>query len=302
MRIDGFELACRDGEVDLARAVAHNLARAPEMVARNAASLSNVDAFRPDAVITDFDSFSHAYSKTRGLPIVSIDNLNVITRCELDPSVIDDASPGRGATYALTRLKTAGCNHYVVASFFPARVKDEYVSTTTMTPPVVREEIVASRPRDAGHVLVYQPSADPESLRAVLATAPRHRFIVYGRYETEHTSGNCALRPINEQKFVEDLVSARAVVAHGGASLIGEAIYLGKPLCAVPIHGHFEQAMNARYLAALGYGSAPEQLDAASLAEFLSSVPRYAARLSSTPPQDGNRYLGAVLDRIFGAP
>ena len=47
---------------------------------------------------------------------------------------------------------------------------------------------------------------------------------------------------------MEDLRTARAVVATGGFSLMGEAVHLGVPMLARPIQGQFEQEMNALYL------------------------------------------------------
>ena len=44
------------------------------------------------------------------------------------------------------------------------------------------------------------------------------------------------------------------MVAGGGFSLLSEAVYLGKPVLAVPLRGQFEQMMNARYLDRKGYG------------------------------------------------
>ena len=44
------------------------------------------------------------------------------------------------------------------------------------------------------------------------------------------------------------------MVTGGGFSLLSEAVYLGKPMLSVPLHGQFEQLMNARYLEREGYG------------------------------------------------
>ena len=52
------------------------------------------------------------------------------------------------------------------------------------------------------------------------------RFIVYGLRKNA-THGNCQLKEFSEDGFVDDLAGAKAVVANGGLSLIGEAVFIG---------------------------------------------------------------------------
>ena len=40
--------------------------------------------FKPDLVISDFESFSYYFAKMNKFPIFSIDNMQVIDRCKLD--------------------------------------------------------------------------------------------------------------------------------------------------------------------------------------------------------------------------
>jgi uncharacterized protein (TIGR00661 family) len=118
--------------------------------------------------------------------------------------------------------------------------------------------------------------------------------VVYGlRKNAKH--GNCTLKEFSEEGFVDDLTSARAVVANGGLSLIGEAVYLGKPIFSVPVRNQYEQMLNARYLEELGYGLGAEKLEAELLRLFLDETPKYAARVAKHK-QDGNRELFDVVD------
>src|SRR5208282_3216947 len=96
--------------------------------------------------------------------------------------------------------------------------------------------------------------------------------------------------------FVEDLASARAVVCNGGLSLIGEAVFLGKPIFSMPVGNQYEQVLNARYLEELGWGLGAERIEADLLRLFLAEVPRYASRVAKHK-QDGNRELFGVVDR-----
>src|SRR5690606_34760348 len=114
--------------------------------------------------------------------------------------------------------------------------------------------------------------------------------------EAEQVEGNLRYRPFAEQTFVEDLASARAVLASAGFTLMGEAVYLHKPMMAMPLEKQFEQILNARYLEREGYGMSAESRDQIrDLGAFLERLDEYSANLASYQ-QDGNRELLAALD------
>ena len=89
-------------------------------------------------------------------------------------------------------------------------------------------------------MLVYQTSTSDKRLVPTLNRVQKERFIVYG-LRRNAVEGNCVIKDFSEEGFVEDLAQARAVVTNGGLSLIGEALYLGKPVYSVPVLHQFEQ-------------------------------------------------------------
>jgi UDP:flavonoid glycosyltransferase YjiC (YdhE family) len=89
------------------------------------------------------------------------------------------------------------------------------------------------------------------------------------------------------------------VVASAGFTLMGECVYLRKPLLAVPLERQFEQVLNARYLEREGYGMAAERgVDADTLQAFVNSTPAYREALERYE-QDGNAKLFAALDEYL---
>lgn len=99
--------------------------------------------------------------------------------------------------------------------------------------------------------------------------------------------GTLTFRPFSNDGFVEDLRTCRGVVASAGFSLMSEAVYLHKPMLAIPLAGQFEQIMNARYLERLGFGVAADSIDEAALERFLEREERHAEALAEYS-QDGN--------------
>src|SRR5207302_7594790 len=123
----------------------------------------------------------------------------------------------------------------------------------------------------------------------------------YGvRCDLQHPvrEGSLVYKPFSEQEFIEDLRTARGVVASGGFTLMGEAVYLHKPMLSEPVGKQFEQVLNARYLESLGYGLCAEAITAERLREFLDRLPRFEERLAGYT-QDGNRSLSGKLEETI---
>ena len=49
----------------------------------------------------------------------------------------------------------------------------------------------------------------------------------------EVVEGNLRFQPFSEDKFISDLATSRAVIGGGGFTLMGEAVYLQKPMLAI---------------------------------------------------------------------
>src|SRR5262249_11453863 len=158
--------------------------------------------------------------------------------------------------------------------FFPPVRKKR----TTLVPPILRPEILAAKREPGEHVLVYQTSSANEALVPTLRTLP-YTFRVYGM-KGQGSEGNITLCPVAAAGFAAGLRTARAVIAGGGFSLMSESVHLHVPMLSVPIEGQFEQELNARYLAKLGYGSWARELDAERIARFLADTDAHARALA----------------------
>ena len=300
VEIRGLTLHYRHGAMDRDVSLLKNVALAPSMLLANVeAYLSEVRDYRPDLVFSDFESWSWAFAKRFGLPIVSLDNQQIIHKCKHDRDVWEGAEADYRATRAFVKAKLPGCDHYVVTSFFAPKVREKWQGRVTIVPPILRREILDARPTRGDHVLVYQTSTSDDTLLDALATLTGERFVVYGLRRDEQR-GHVVLKGFREAEFVADLASAKAVVTNAGLSLIHEAIYLGKPLFCVPVAHQFEQDMNARYVEKYGYGLTVPRMDAGALAAFLGELPKFEAALARHV-QQGNEAAFAVVDGLVEA-
>jgi uncharacterized protein (TIGR00661 family) len=113
----------------------------------------------------------------------------------------------------------------------------------------------------------------------------------------ERQIDNVYFRPFSADGFLDDLRTARAVIAGGGFSLMSEAVSLGVPMLSIPIEGQFEQDLNARYLEQLGYGAWTRKLSEKAVRSFLEGTDEYCRRLSQYKKQD-NRMLFDCVDEL----
>jgi len=288
-QIHGLHMIYEENRVRLGKTLWSNVLTGATGLPENiAAYFELIKDFRPEVVISDFESWTYLYAKTHRLPILSIDNMQIINRCTLPDSVLEGHKTEFQLTKAFIKSKLPFCDEYFITTFFRPPVRKEH---TRLFPPILRPEILAARPTKGDHVLVYQTAEGNESFVEGLRKLDTE-FRIYGIRRTiksEEIEGNLRFRPFAEQGFIDDLASARGVIAGGGFTLMGEAVYLHKPMLAVPLHRQFEQVLNARYLEHEGFGMHTDSLDDPScVTEFLRRLPACEEKLASYT-QDGNR-------------
>jgi uncharacterized protein (TIGR00661 family) len=307
--IHGLTLSYEDNEVALGESLLHNLEEAPRGLLRNIQVYQKVaeDGFEPELVVSDFESWAYLYGVNHRIPVVSIDNMQILDRCQHGLGVTDWKSFDFRLAKLAVKLKLPGAYHYLVTSFFfpPVRKK-----RTTLVPPILRPEILAARREPGEHVLVYQSAASNEALLPMIADLDVP-FRVYGRGAAgapghhdpvtgERPIGKARIRlcPFSETGFVEDLRTARAVIAGGGFSLMSEAVHLRVPMLSVPIEGQYEQELNARYLEKLGYGRFATELEPETIRRFLADTASCARALEAYEPKDNSLAIGCVDELV----
>lgn len=116
-------------------------------------------------------------------------------------------------------------------------------------PPVVRPECrPAVQPRADRVVVVTGGSGigvDAMDLRGV-----RGPTVVFGA-RPARMNPRCEHRPFAFD-VLEEMAHAKVLVVQGGFNSVSEAAVLGRPTVVVPIHGHAEQYVNARWMERLG--------------------------------------------------
>jgi uncharacterized protein (TIGR00661 family) len=290
--IYGFRFAYVNNRVRYKRTIAKNLITVPQ-AAKSMSRLNDlVEDWKIDLVVTDFEPLTCHAGHKKGLPIISIDNQHCLTNAVV--SYPKEYRSDAAAAKLVTRLMTPRANAYLVISFFTAPVKKR---NTFLFPPLLRQEILNAKPGEGDHILVYVTS--PAPALAKLLNGVRCKFVAYG-FNREGRDGNIVYKKPSLDGFFADLVSARAIVANSGFSLVTEALHLGKPYLAVPVSHQFEQIFNAYWLDKSNYGAYWEDLNKERVEAFLYNLPHYREALAQYPRQ-GNGALLTKLDELIAS-
>ena len=298
-RIHGLHMIYEENRVRIGKTVWSNILAGAAGIPKNIAAYFDLIAdFKPEVVISDFESWTYLYGRSRRLPILSIDNMQIINRCVHEPDVIGDDEADFQLARAFVKGKLPFCDAYFITTFFRPKIRKD---NTSLFPPIVRPEILAATPRRGEHLLVYQTAEGHGQLAETLQQSGIECRI-YGmrrNLEGDVTEGNLVYRPFSETTFIDDLASARGVVAAGGFTLMSESVFLKKPMLAIPLEKQFEQVLNARYLEKEGFGKGATSIEEAGvLPSFIAELPRYEENLSRYS-QDGNRDLFRAADEFL---
>ena len=248
---------------------------------------------RPDVIVTDFEIYATMVSKLRGIPLISLDNIHMITQTKIDYPK-DHLGEMLKATSVIKTYVVKPKVH-ILTSFFYPKVKPR--KNAVIYPPIIREDILKLEPKDGNHVIVYQTSRESEKLVQRLKALKDEKFIVYG-FNKNQIDGNLTYKEFNEDEFYDDLSSAKAVICNGGFTFISEAIHLKKPIYSVPAIGNFEQTLNGFYVQKLGYGEYHEVMNAKKVAIFLKRLPKYQQKLAKVKKTNNDGIVRELIYRI----
>lgn len=292
LEIIGLNIISEDNKVSALKTITHNLAALPQ----GTESLENLKQalfknFQPDCVITDFEPMTAYLAHHYDIPLISLDNQHRMRYMEYPcpTSYKKDAL----ITETVIRAMVPKPDVSLIITFYFGALKN---SRSFLFPPILRQSVLELTPTTEDHLLVYV-TAGYDSLLEELKAFKRERFLVYG-YDKDERDGPLQFRPFSNDGFLQDLASAKGVIATAGFTLMTEAFYLGKPYLALPMDGQFEQMLNGLMLKELGYGKNATRLRSDTIAAFLYRLPDYAESLQDYDRQ-GNQAITAKLDELL---
>lgn len=292
--VTGLHMVYRDNRVRRLRTAVRALKGVRTLARDRTLIRAALDAQPPQAVITDFDFHGTLIARRYGVPLISIDNIQYITQARF-------TIPARVAVdyrlnHLVAKMMVPRADYYFITSFDKPQLKRRSMASRVhFVPPILRRKIVEAQPVDGDHILVYQTSDSYANLFSVFSGLAE-KFIVYNtRQARVHRNVTC--KEFNEDSFIADLISAKAVIVNGGFTVMTESIHLHKPVLSIPIANHFEQYLNGALLQHAGYGFSVPRISSINLKEFIARIPRFKTALASV--NFSNEPLTGKLSRVL---
>ena len=293
-KIGGFNTVYINNKVDNVQTLVNALKRNPQNMRSSYEELyKKAKELSPDVIVTDFEIYSTYVAKLLNIPLISLDNMHIITQADI--SYPQNQRLEMLKAKAVIKTYVVKPKIHIITSFFYPKVRGNHHAV--IYPPIIREDILKLEPTEEDHIIVYQTSKESVKLVKRLKALKDEKFIVYG-FNKEEVNGNLTYKLFNEDVFYDDLASAKAVVCNGGFTFISEAITLKKPIYSVPAKGNFEQVLNGYYVQRLGYGEYHEVMSVNRLAKFLKKLPKYQKRLSTVKKYNNDGIIKELTYRI----
>jgi uncharacterized protein (TIGR00661 family) len=261
--------------------------------------IPELERARPDLVIADFEPIVPRAARKLGIPFISFDHQHFLVVSDLSSlpfGIRQAANLSAPFVRALYNWQQAT----IVSSFYRAPIKPAHKDTTWVGT-LIRRELLPIRPVHGRHLVAYmRRHASPDTLAALAASGREVRVYGLGARPAE---GPLRFHEIDERRFIDDLAGCEAVVSTAGNQLVGEALYLRKPMLVMPEAWNFEQSVNAYFLQQSGAGWAERgRLTAARLGAFLESVGSLRAAIRPEAMCGNDAALAALERQIARGP
>ncbi len=282
------------------RKSAHFFRRLPSVLRRLQTEFSRE---RPDLVVCDFEPVLPRAADRCRVPCMVVDHQHFLIVSDLSELPLrlrfHATTLGWVVRFIYRRPRTV-----VLSSFHTAPLKPGTRSVRQVGP-FLRPSVLRARPGPGRHLLVYLRRFAPPKLLEGLFRLGRPT-IIYGLGALP-AEGSLTFKDVEEDAFVADLASAQALITTAGNQIVGEAMYLEKPVLAMPEANNFEQAINAHFLVESGAGIAVplEECGFEQLVDFVARLSQFRAlprttRSNGTP--DAVEAIEGELARLDGPP
>ncbi len=119
--------------------------------------------------------------------------------------------------------------------------------------PVIRSQVREAVSTFKDHFTVYLPAYGDKKIIKVLSEIKNINWQVFSKHtKKEYQEKNVHIRPVNNENFIDSLITCTGILCGAGFETPAEALYLKKKLMVVPMKGQYEQQCNAAALKTMG--------------------------------------------------
>ena len=175
-----------------------------------------------DIVISDFEPITSWACKLKKKPYISLSHQAAFISPQMPrPKKINHIAEKIIQWYAPVSIPIG--LHY--------KQYDSFIDT-----PIIREEIRNKTPKNLGHYTVYLPSFDEKYILEHLKNIDVRWELFSKHYKgNPYVDENVTVYPINNDWFVDSLVTCEGLLCNSGFETPSEALYLGKKIMSIPM-------------------------------------------------------------------
>lgn len=241
-----------------------------------------IEQEKPDVIVSFFEVMAGLYNHFREprIPMVAVGHQYMFHHPAY-PFPRDSTSDRMGAR-TFVSLSALGAARRLALSFYPAPAHGE--QNIRVVPPLLRPELF-DQPTDVEEdfILIYLlNSGYAADVKRWHAANPDIRLECFWDRKNveavEQYTDNLTFHTLHDTKFLSMMARCRGLVCTAGFESISEALYLNKPVLAVPVEGHFEQYCNALDAVAYGAGTWNKTFD---LSHLISYLPKHRSTASN---------------------
>jgi uncharacterized protein (TIGR00661 family) len=277
-----------------ARDAARYLMGLPKLVAE---IRRDVERETPHLAVTDFEPALPRAAKAAGVPFLNLDHQHFLVYCDLG------CLPPTLRMHAWMWGKVVeryynGQVESVVSSFFQAPLKRRLPEPVSQIGVLLQPEILAAKPHEGRGLVVYLRKFASNAMLAALKAIGLPTQI-YGLGELP-TQGCLTFHAVNQSRFLEHLAESQALVTTAGNQVVGEALYLGKPVLAFPESNNYEQSINAFFLKRMGAGDSADwkRVGYNDIRRFLDGLGEFKAKIDRDA-LNGNHGATSAIERLL---
>lgn len=254
-----------------------------------------IRSFEPDLVISDSEPWTQRVANEEKVPLLSLDHYGLYAYCDWDMPAYYRLQKGLASAVYKTYMGNA--DRIIVSSFYPANPKDKRVFVVG---PIVRNEVKRATPTRGDHLLVYLnngPDRFAREFESCLIESG-YKLHVYSTGKTGDLQ-NLTFLPVDPIGFVRDLASCRAVICSAGNQLIGETLWLRKPVLAIP-EDTIDQRLNALGIETIEVGMTAciDEITTTTLECFLKNEQAYAENCKKYA-RDSSGEVATMVNRFL---
>ncbi len=298
--VEGVKFHYSGGRIDLFKTIREGLGvwwRSSEL---RRPIVADIDRERPELVITDFEPLIARAAHLRNVPILSMDHQHFLVAYDLNTLPFGLRLYAWNMTWCVWAfgLKQQAT---VISAFYKPPLRSHWKNAQQVGP-LLRPNLRATMPTREGHILSYLRKHTPPDVVDRLAEL-NVPIRIYGLGDGP-PRGKITFHEVDELSFTRDLATCDAVIAAAGNQLLGEALFLGKPVFALPEQMHHEQCINAHFLKQLGGGDwcHLEAVELPLLQDFVARIDNYRENLAGRREEfDGTDAAVAAVEKMLPA-